>query len=191
MVTIRPKEARIFGRQERIASYDSMTTKEIYLHIQPSDNLELGAEKVITLNDVSLLPCPVIEHRGFETTSTREEVQLLHELERFKIQQTSEASLQAEFAIDTQINAVVQDAKSATKQARDNSAPQSKRAMVQGIQENRQQERQLERQNVSPLATVPVTPAKQPDTSSKIIPMFSSKVKEALKKLTDNSGDDP
>lgn len=139
--------ARIGGVENRIVSIDPLSdARVVYLHASYDTEPELREFMSAVVRGIGIIPCRVIEHRGFEASVS------WHELEqdaalRNELNQIDEQDQEpARRALKVEIDATVASQREATAQALKTQEPVSKRSRIAGIQVNRDSEKIIERQ---------------------------------------------
>jgi putative transposase len=175
--------ARILGTQTRTISYDPLADNaEVLLHASHSREPELQSAMTSRLGDVGFIPCQPIVHRGFERNHSW--LELEHELQ-IK-QEYSEiaraATRDTQLAFKALRDSIVAEETATTQEALEEKGPISKRGRLQGGQESRRQERDLERIEITEQVIRPSEKPQEPKPER--LSRFHASMLEALNAVT-------
>ena len=138
--------ARIRGVKKRIVSFDPLSdAKTVYLHASYDAAPELRDSMTAVVRGIGLIPCRVIEHRGFEASVSWHELEQETALRKELNQRDEQDQEPARRAWKAEIDDAVASQREATVGAVKAQGPLSKRSRITGIQQNRVTEKTVER----------------------------------------------
>ncbi len=186
--------ARIRGTEKRTVSYDPMADAgEVYLHASCSDEPELKDAMVGVFGDTGMVPCRVIEHRGFEKGKPWVELEFEAEIKQERNHQAREESSLEHRAWQSFGDSIVAEEKQKTEQALEAKGHLSKAKRLKGIRENQTLEKQRGREEYASHVRQQERrpPPSEPPTTPEIIPLFHDSVREHLDSLKKSQAEEP